>query len=348
VTGVAVKGKDRAGGKQAEQAHDWFRLDDDPVVTVGDTVEPHGTHAPAPTMVEGESWFRVGGRPVCRAENKASCGHATTGRQWFRLTRADSGYRPYLTSAGDPCNIEHIPWIMRANGWYEGAKLMDQWFSNTASTVKKPEDSDTTTITMDWVLELDEAQRAYDELMNEALWTVPNGDAKQRPIDRLCDILADKGYLTTEPTTFDFQAPVWKMKGRQFDNRVVRDGNVFIFDKHGAALGVFELLLVAAGEVEPLPDRTHQVTIRKKGVFMEDQYDFEGAQYFGFWNIETHTASLLPSIISGCKWWVDNGSFRKWRDKNKFGGDYLIYSDLKQITLENPYVFYCPTGSIPN
>src|SRR3954453_12541612 len=99
VTGVAVKGKDRAGGKQSEQAHDWFRLDDDPVVTVGDTVEPHGTHTPAPTMVEGESWFRVGGRPVCRAENKASCGHATTGRQWFRLTRADNGYRPYLTNA---------------------------------------------------------------------------------------------------------------------------------------------------------------------------------------------------------------------------------------------------------
>src|SRR3954452_10447758 len=63
VTGVAVKGKDRAGGKQAEQAHGWFRLDDDPVVTVGDTVEPHGTHTPAPTMVEGEEWFRVGGRP---------------------------------------------------------------------------------------------------------------------------------------------------------------------------------------------------------------------------------------------------------------------------------------------
>ena len=126
MTGVAVKGKDRAGGKQAEQANDWFRLDDDPVVTVGDTVEPHGTHTPASTMVEGESWFRVGGRPVCRAGHKASCGHATTGRQWFRLVGKNSGFRDYLTNAGDPCNIEHIPWIMRANDWYEGAKLMDQ------------------------------------------------------------------------------------------------------------------------------------------------------------------------------------------------------------------------------
>ena len=59
MTGVAVGEKDRAGGKQVEEANDWFRLDDDPVVTVGDTVEPHGTHTPAPTMVEGEEWFLV-------------------------------------------------------------------------------------------------------------------------------------------------------------------------------------------------------------------------------------------------------------------------------------------------
>ena len=30
MTGVAVKGKDRAGGKQDKQASDWFRLDGDP------------------------------------------------------------------------------------------------------------------------------------------------------------------------------------------------------------------------------------------------------------------------------------------------------------------------------
>ncbi len=351
MTGVAVKGKDRAGGRQAEQAHEWFRLNDDPVVTVGDTVEPHDTHEPAPTMVEGEDWFTLDDVPVSRAEHKASCGHATTGRQWFLLERADNGYRPYLTSPGDPCNIEHIPWIMRANDWHEGAKLMDQWFSKSASAVKKPEDSDTTTITMDWVLELDEARAAHDELMNEALWTVPNGKPERRPIDRLCDILAEGGYLTTEPKTFEFEAPVWKMKGRQFDNRVIRGGNiltggnVFIYDKHGAALGIFELLLVVAGEVRPLPNGTHEVTIHRKGVFMEDTYDFEGAQFFGFWNIDNHTASLLPSGFGGCKWWVDNGSFRDWRELNKFGGDYLVYSDLKQVELENPYVFYCPTGS---
>jgi len=50
MTGVAVKGKDRAGGTQDQQANDWFRLDGDAVVTVGDTVEIGGDapHGPAP------------------------------------------------------------------------------------------------------------------------------------------------------------------------------------------------------------------------------------------------------------------------------------------------------------
>jgi uncharacterized Zn-binding protein involved in type VI secretion len=222
------------GGKQNQQANDWFRIDGDPVVTVGDTVEGHGEapHGPA-VMVEGEDWFRVGGRPVCRAEHKASCGHATTGRQRFRLVRASSGYRNYLTSAADPCNVEHIPWIMRVNGWHEGAKLMDQWFSKPASTEKKPEDSDTTTITMDWVLELPEAKAAYDELMDESLWSVPNDDQGRSPLQRLCGSLRNKGFLTEVPTAFTFDVPVWTLKDRQFDNRVIRKNSIFIHDKWG-------------------------------------------------------------------------------------------------------------------
>jgi uncharacterized Zn-binding protein involved in type VI secretion len=326
MTGVAVKGKDRAGGKQDQQANGWFRINGDPIVTVGDTVEAHHPHGPA-TMVEGEDWFRVGGRPVCRAEHKSSCGHATTGRQWFRLIGKNSPYRDYIESAGDPCNIEHIPWIMRANGWHEGAKLMDQWFELGASSVKVPKDSDTTSVTMDFVLELDEARVAYDELMNEALWSVPNGNPKRRPIDRLCSSLAKRGLLTTEPAVFDFEFPVWNIKeqNHQIDSRKIRDyyygSNEFIYDKHGAALGVFELFLVVAGEVRPVWGG-HEVKILKKGVFMEDQYDFEGRQYLGYWNVENHIASALPSGRSGCAWWVDNGSFRSWRERNNKGGDY--------------------------
>jgi hypothetical protein len=86
-------------------------------------------------------------------------------------------------------------------------------------------------------------------------------------------------------------------------------------------LGLFELFLVVAGEVRPVWGG-HEVKILKKGVFMEDQYDFEGRQYLGYWNVENHIASALPSGRSGCAWWVDNGSFRSWRERNNKGGDY--------------------------
>ena len=78
----------------------------------------------------------------------------------------------------------------------------------------------------------------------------------------------------------------------------------------------------------------------------EDQYDFEGHQFLGFWDIESHRASLLPIIPPSCLSWVDNGSFRSWRDRTNMGGDYFVYSDVKQEAIDPPIVFYCPSGAL--
>ena len=87
--GVAVKGRDKAGGEQGRSVkQDWFRLttpgqsgSSDPVITVGDAVYDHGDSPhDAPAMAEGESWFRLNGSPVSRAGHKASCGDPSTGR----------------------------------------------------------------------------------------------------------------------------------------------------------------------------------------------------------------------------------------------------------------------------
>lgn len=85
--GVAVNALDTAGGAQSVQANHWFRLGGQPVVVIGDLVEAHGEppHSPPPAMVEGSAWFRINGVPICRAGHRASCGHATTGRPYFRV-----------------------------------------------------------------------------------------------------------------------------------------------------------------------------------------------------------------------------------------------------------------------
>ena len=86
--GVAVNALDSAGGAQSVQANEWFKVEAQPIVVIGDLVEAHGVppHSPPPAMVQGSSWFRVNGSPVCRAGHLASCGHPTTGRPWFRIT----------------------------------------------------------------------------------------------------------------------------------------------------------------------------------------------------------------------------------------------------------------------
>jgi uncharacterized Zn-binding protein involved in type VI secretion len=84
VKGLARRRLDSAGGTQAGGHQNWFLIDGEPVVVIGDPVEPHGPPVPhdAAVMAEGLDWFTLDGKPACRAGHAASCGHATTGADW--------------------------------------------------------------------------------------------------------------------------------------------------------------------------------------------------------------------------------------------------------------------------
>jgi len=85
--GIAVQSKDKAEGIQLGGGQTFFIVEKLPVIVVGDPVQGHGpvVHA-APVMAEGSSWMTLNGIPACRLGHKASCGHPTTGRSWFRIT----------------------------------------------------------------------------------------------------------------------------------------------------------------------------------------------------------------------------------------------------------------------
>lgn len=85
--GVAVRQKDSAGGTQLGGGQDFFFVEGREVILVGDPVQPHGEgeHG-GPVMAEGSGWFYIKGISVCREGHRASCGHPTTGREWFRIS----------------------------------------------------------------------------------------------------------------------------------------------------------------------------------------------------------------------------------------------------------------------
>ncbi len=88
--GIAVVGKDSAGGAQLGGGNDFFKVDGALAVVLADPVTPHPPpNTPpiaAPSMVQGSSFFKLNGIPVCIAGNQASCGHATSGQGFFRIS----------------------------------------------------------------------------------------------------------------------------------------------------------------------------------------------------------------------------------------------------------------------
>jgi hypothetical protein len=183
--------------------------------------------------------------------------------------------------------------------------------------------------------------------MDVASWTVEN-DPTRTPIDRLCQSLSNRGLLTDKLETFDdINHPVPELYGRQFDRRGVRTDEVPPLDDLGASLGAFDLLLVAAGRVRPLPDGAYEITITKAGVFAEDDYDFEKLfQPLGFWDITDHYVAneidvdrKLSHPLTTCT--MSNDTFRNWRHATGFGADYKVFSDLKVTNYDPPLVFYC-------
>ncbi|PPK72678.1 hypothetical protein B0F88_103111 [Methylobacter tundripaludum] len=85
--GIAVNTTDSAGGEQLNGGQSWFFVESQKVILLGDPVQGHGTGAhAAPVMAEGSAWMTLGGVPVCRQGHLASCGHASSGRNWFLIS----------------------------------------------------------------------------------------------------------------------------------------------------------------------------------------------------------------------------------------------------------------------
>lgn len=84
--GIVVKALDSAGGVQLAGGQNFFQVDGQDVVLLGDPVQGHGLQPHAsPVMAEASNWISLDGVPVCQEGHKATCGHASTGRSWFTL-----------------------------------------------------------------------------------------------------------------------------------------------------------------------------------------------------------------------------------------------------------------------
>lgn len=231
-------------------------------------------------------------------------------------------------------DITLIPSIMRANKWPKGAALMDGWFARMPSVAPAYGAPDVSTITMEWVLGFKRARAVYDEMIDQRIW------ANTAARGQLRDYLRRIGANAVSAKRFgEFAAPVPSQDRNSVNFRVV-GFNVLDNDDLAMALGRFTFKLVVAGQVRLAPKAEQmEVSIDEVGVYVRDQYDFDGEQDLGYWNPVGNRFSMwYPG--AGDK--VTNKTFRDWRTAHGRGGDFIIFSDLLRSPLRRPDVFQLP------
>lgn len=253
--------------------------------------------------------------------------------------------------------LTNIPRIMYAQGWTKGATLLAKWFRRAATRYPSYTAPDTTTITLDWVLRYPQAKSLYDSIFANRIWA--NDKARQQLAKRL----KTYGKLTGFEEQFDqTQRPVTVLESEYINYRAYGGGYSGYSGSSGyssyaasgnastqyselvrtglndliAALGAFTYRVVVGGSVVPIISGGYEVTITKVGVFLRDSFDFEGFQFLGFWDDSLNAVSAVNPFVGTP---VFNSSFRDYRDEHHFGGDFLVFSDMKITHLNPPQRF---------
>ena len=221
--------------------------------------------------------------------------------------------------------LTNIPRIMRRNGWANGARLMDIWFSRGPAVMPSYGPPDTSTIRMDtWALTFTRARTVYDAIISDRIW------ANTAAQSRIGTVLRARGLLGAAPNRFDDTAgPPDGVHDRHVNFRKVAQTNIMSIDDMDAALANFSFYVVIGGSAAPDSGR-HRVTIETVGIYVLDSYDFNGDQDLGYWNESTNEASTWNPLVGDN---VSNATFRSWRTAHGRGGDFQVFSEIKVTRL---------------
>lgn len=228
---------------------------------------------------------------------------------------------------------------------------------------------DKTTIKLDWILGYPRAKTQYEALLNHSWLTTPKAvDAlaiKSKPFRApyaKIDAWALSGKdIATLHRHFQFQfVGVGGSPSQKFDQLLSSEiDNDGVPDDLTGSLGSFNIY---ASIAHATFDRdTRRATISSVFVYVKDNYTFtdnpgQPSQYLGHWSRDgviivpaTGAAELAgipwpdyPVSIGNARvrgnvhYAVRNSSFREWQKIHRRGGDFIVYSDYRVVTLSQP------------
>lgn len=227
---------------------------------------------------------------------------------------------------GDLTDLSDIPRIMHRQGWLNGERLLNRWFSGAPHVAPRYASPDTS-ISLEWVLRFSRARRVFDAMVDGRVWF---NEAARRVIG---DWLRSNGHLGSRWQGFgNLDRPVPELDRDSVQFRVVEE-TIPSMDDLTAALGNFTFRVAIEGATAPNRTRGNTVAIYAVGIYVKDSFDFNGYQELGFWNSRYATVSYSNPMIGDR---VTNASFREWRAANGRGGDFLVFSNMRRMVFGTP------------
>ena len=251
-------------------------------------------------------------------------------------------------------NIEAIPTAMRRMGWTVAAALMERWFAspewqmppewktnpNSAGAALKMNSAqfDEHIVTMDWALRFERCQDACEDVL-KMIRTAP-------AIEQLKKRLENAGWKQQS----EFHLGSKASSAREIDDTSQVNYLTFgrpwntLDDMYGA-LGSATVKVGLVGDAFVSSSmKTKLFHATKAGIYIKDQYDFIGKQFLGTWTedgVLTKKDVLKDAMFGevGYPWHgepigrVHNEQFSEYRKNHNRGGDFMIFSDVYWIEI---------------
>ena len=252
--------------------------------------------------------------------------------------------------------VANIPSVMREKmAWPKSAALMDLWLNAPTRVMTAAEKSGETRaidyptkhvskelITVDWLLKFKSAADGYSDLLTKF--------NTRKAVARLKEIIRSRAGLPGSGSVpiSNVLDPVELHSTWQFQLQNVGFDLFAGLDDLYGSLGRFAwyAAVVEAIYTAPAKGSPGSFNVSKVGIYVRDTFDFNGGQYLGHWNekgVRIDKVAALGVAVNSefeCDWPMDGGTlgrlqpinnsdFNSYRDKNKKGGDLLVFSDVR-------------------
>ena len=214
-----------------------------------------------------------------------------------------------------------------AIGWQQLSSYIQRWLYTPSNTNAK-DDVNPEWVNLSWVLSYERAAVEYSFFTHKSYETEPSNIYNEASKSSLTKILLREQCFSSQKVYFDFTTTDWKDWDRLYHTHRATPPRGET-DGLQATLGTYTMRALAKGWTEPNQNGTYKVVVTGCSVYVYDVFNFDagGIEFLAHWDCQKSTVTIRGPKKNR----VTNGLFRDYRNRHKYGHDFLVLSTPRNV-----------------